>query len=521
MEWLTDMAARRADLTPDRTAFIDYESGDALTFRQVNERANALARALSIRAGGEGARIAVLCRNRPDFFVLLFAAQKAGLILVPLNWRQPPAELAPVVAEAGARLLIHDRQTADTAQALARRCNLDLLSFEPDPQGEGLDALAASHSTAPVGDGRIPADRPWYLLFTSGTTGLPKAVIQTAGMAWANAVNYVQASDLVSTDLAVNYLPLFHTAGINLFTLPLFLFGGTSTVLRKFDEAAVLDLIDSGDVTAFFAVPAIYQALALNARFAATDFSRVRSLGCGGAPISAALLRTYLERGVTVCNGMGMTETGPTVFLMDREGAARKIGSVGKAQILSQVRLVDAENRIVEGPGEGELQIRGANVTPGYFGNEVATHAAFTDDRWLKTGDVGRRDEDGYWYIVDRLKDMYISGGENVYPAEVERVLVSHDAVQEAVVVGVPDARWGEVGAAFLILRPGGDLDPGDLQPWCRERLAGYKVPKSFAVMEELPRTAAGKVQKHVLRDAFLKGAVSTEADQQAEDQPT
>ncbi|PTW63546.1 fatty-acyl-CoA synthase [Breoghania corrubedonensis] len=519
MEWLTDMAARRADLTPTRTAFIDHESGATLTFRQVNDRANALARALEAQTGETGARVAVLCHNRPDFFVLLFAAQKAGLVLVPLNWRQPPAELAPIIAESGARVLISDRQTAETAKALAQRCDLQRLSFEPGEGCDCLDDLAAAHSSAPLGDGRIPADRPWYLLFTSGTTGLPKAVIQTASMAWANAVNYVQATDLVSSDRAVNYLPLFHTAGINLFTLPLFLFGGTSTVLRKFDEDAVLDLIDRGDVSAFFAVPAIYQALALNGRFASTDFSHVRSLGCGGAPISANLLETYLRRGVTVCNGMGMTETGPTVFLMDPANAARKIGSVGKAQILSEIRLMDAEERVVEGAGEGELQIRGANVTPGYFGNEIATHAAFTNDGWLKTGDVGRRDEDGYWYIVDRLKDMYISGGENVYPAEVERVLVSHEAIQEAVVTGVPDMRWGEVGAAFLILRQGAELDLASLDRWCRDRLAAYKVPKSFRILEEMPRTAAGKVQKHVLRSTFLQSQTRQDIDQNAEGQ--
>lgn len=505
MEWLTDMAARRADLTPEKIAFIDHETGARLSFAHVDARANALARALTKRTGGEaGARIAVLCHNRPEFFVLLFAAQKAGLVLVPLNWRQPPAELAPIVAESGAKILIADQACGDTVAALSKRCGLQLIAFEAGRGGVCLDDLAASEADTAFGDGRIPASRPWYLLFTSGTTGLPKAVIQTAGMAWANAVNYTQAVDLVSTDRTVNYLPLFHTAGINLFTLPLFLAGGTSTVLRKFDENAVLSLIDDGEISAFFAVPAIYQALALNPSFEVTDFSRVRSLGCGGAPISAALLETYLKRGLTVCNGMGMTETGPTVFLMDPAHAAEKIGSVGKPQILSQARIVDGEERIVSGPGEGELQIRGPGVTPGYYGNEAATVAAFTDDGWLKTGDVGRRDADGYWYIVDRIKDMYISGGENVYPAEVERVLAGHAAIQEAVVVGVPDERWGEVGAAFLILRLEAHLDTGTLGPWCRERLAAYKIPKSFTILDDFPRTAAGKVQKHVLRKPLL-----------------
>ena len=221
----------------------------------------------------------------------------------------------------------------------------------------------------------------------------------------------------------------------------------------------------------------------------------------------ASLLETYLERGVTVCNGMGMTETGPTVFLADSERAAEKIGSVGKAQILADVRLVAADGGIVEGAGEGELQIRGPGVTPGYFGNVQATQAAFAGDGWLRSGEVARRDADGYYYIVDRIKDMYISGGENVYPAEVERVLVTHADILDAVVVGVPDEKWGEVGAAYLIPRPGAEIDTAALLDWCRQRLAGYKVPRSVTVVADLPRTAAGKVQKHVLRSMYEENA--------------
>ena len=216
------------------------------------------------------------------------------------------------------------------------------------------------------------------------------------------------------------------------------------------------------------------------------------------------LLVDFQKRGVTICNGMGMTETGPTVFLMDKDHAAAKIGSVGKAQILTDVRLQTPDGSIVEGEGEGEVQFRGPNITPGYMDNKDATIATFTVDGWLKSGDVARRDADGYYYIVDRIKDMYISGGENVYPAEVEKVLVSHPAILEAVVIGVPDDKWGEVGAAFLILRPGEELDPSALPAWCRTHLAPYKIPKSFTVSDDLPRTAAGKVRKNILKDSFL-----------------
>ncbi len=504
MEWLTDMAAKRAELSPHKTAFVDHDTGAEFTFSDVNNRANRTANALLSLGLQKGDRIAVLCLNRVDFFVLLFAAQKTGIILVPLNWRQPEAELEPILVLSKANLIIHDGEFGETALNLANALNLPRYAFGSH-EADGLETLIGKASSEPVGDGRIAASAPWYLLFTSGTTGMPKAVIQTAGMAWANMINYSQATGLSGADRCVNYLPLFHTAGINLPTLPLFLLDGVSFILSKFDPDAVVDLLAKGEITSFFAVPAIYQALALHPRIDDVDFAKLNSLGCGGAPVPAHLLTDFLDRGATICNGMGMTETGPTVFLMDPENASQKIGSVGKAQILSEVRLEDANGEIVRGAGEGELQLRGPGITPGYMDNPEATEAAFTKDGWLKSGDVARRDEDGYYYIVDRIKDMYISGGENVYPAEVEKVLTTHPAILEAVVIGVEDEKWGEVGAAFLVQRPGTTIDTACLSAWCRERLAPYKIPKSFQVSNDLPRTAAGKVRKNILKETLVQ----------------
>jgi fatty-acyl-CoA synthase len=278
-----------------------------------------------------------------------------------------------------------------------------------------------------------------------------------------------------------------------------FLWGGSSTVLAKFEEGPVQQLLASGRINQFFGVPAVYQALSLMPEIADVDWSKVRC-GCGGAPLPEPLIRFFAERGADVLNGMGMTESGPTVFLMDAAHASAKIGSVGKPQSLAEVRLVDVPDGTA---GAGELHLRGPGITPGYFQNEGATAKTFTDDGWLATGDVARRDADGYYYIVDRLKDMFISGGENVYPAEVERVLNAHPAILEAAVIGVSDDRWGEVGAAHVMLRPDASLDAGDLRPWCRERLAGYKVPAYVRIVDEFPRTAAGKVCKPDLREAF------------------
>lgn len=499
MRVLFDIAARRAELTPERTAFIDLETGRGVTCAQLNERAMRFAAWLQAGGIAAGDRVAILCLNDIAFFEILFACGKLGAILVPLNWRQPGPELIPVARDAAPKLLIHDAGHAAVSSELQAALDLPLLSF--DAYEEAVTATPpATFDTA------WPADRIWYMLYTSGTTGKPKAVIQTPGMAYANAINIGQAIDLTSTDTTLNFLPLFHTAGINLHTMPVLLHGGTVRLLKKFEIDPVMAALQSGDCTAFFGVPAIYQAISLHRDFVVADFSKVRSWGCGGAPLPASMIKQFAERGVRVCNGMGMTETGPTVFLMDADHVEAKIGSVGRPQILAEVRVVDDEGNPLAANEAGELQIRGPGVTPGYWNNEAATKAAFTTDGWLKTGDVAKRDDDGYYYIVDRIKDMYISGGENVYPAEVEVVIYRFPGVLECAVLGVPDEKWGEVGYAYVLPRPGESVDPEALRAYCRQNLAAYKVPKYVEVVSDFPRTAAGKIQKHLLRSSRKVG---------------
>ena len=480
------MAQKRAELTPGVIAFRDAATGRDWSFGQLNEAADAVAEGLESMGLGEGDRLGILCFNRADFFVVLFACQKTGIILCPLNWREPAVQLGVMTEGLGLSAVLHDTDHA----ALAARVGPVTISLDGDV-ARWIDSGGRARR------GQIPADRPWYLLFTSGTTGQARAVIQTARMAWANAVNIGQAVGLTAAARTVNFLPLFHTAGINLYTLPVFLNGAVSTILPRFDAAGLLRLLGTGGITHFFGVPAIYQAFSLDPGVDRVDWSGV-SCACGGAPLPEPLIRFFADRGAHVLNGCGLTETGPTVFLMDAAQAAHKIGSVGQAQILTEVRLAGVPDGQ---PGQGEVLLRGPGVTPGYYGDARATEAAFDPDGWLRTGDIARRDQDGYFYIVDRIKDMFISGGENVYPAEVERVLHGHPAVLEAAVIGVPDARWGEVGAGFVILRPGAaGADPDSLRLWCRERLAGYKVPATLRVVEDFPRTASGKIRKPELR---------------------
>jgi len=491
MDFVPDLALKRAELTPGRIAFADDATGRQTSYAELNDRAARFAAALPGLGIKAGDRIAILCLNSVMFFEVLLGCAKANVILVPLNWRQPAPELRPILQDCGASLLLHDAEHAALAAELGVEATLSETDYE---------ALLARTQPGQFAT-RWAASQVWYLLYTSGTTGKPKAVIQTVGMAYANYVNVGQAIDLTGQDSTINFLPLFHTAGINLYTLPMLIAGGRVTVLRKFDIDAAMRLIANGACTLFFGVPAIYQAISLHPAFANTDFSRVRAWGCGGAPLPEPLILLFASRDVTVCNGFGMTETGPTVFLMDRAEARARVGSVGKPQILTEVRLVDEQGRDVAEGEPGEIWMRGPNITPGYFNNEAATRGALTADGWLKSGDVGRRDQDGYYFIVDRIKDMYISGGENVYPAEVETVLYRFPGVLECAVLGIADEKWGEVGCAVILPQPDAKLDAEAIRAFCRANLAAYKVPKRIEIVTEFPRTAAGKIRKHILRD--------------------
>jgi fatty-acyl-CoA synthase len=492
-----DILARRAELGPDRVAMEDLDSGERVTYRELSGRAGRDAALLSALGVGEGDRVALLCRNRIEFFELLFACARIGAILVPLNWRMPAAELGPLLEDCGAGVLVHGAEDAEQAGCLARP-GLTVLDLDDD----GADGFRALRDQLDAKEGRFvrSAGETWYLLYTSGTTGRPKAVIQTYGMALANYVNIAQAMGLRPDDTTLCFLPLFHTGGINLTTLPALIMGARVLVTPGFDPDATVALLEAGRLDTFFGVPAVYQALSLHSQFSRLDLSKVRCWACGGAPMPDTLFEQFAARGATVLNGMGMTETGPTVFLMDADNAHRKIGSVGKPQILASVRLVGDDGRDVADGETGELWFSGLGISPGYYNRLDATAEALTEDGWLRSGDLGRRDAEGYYYIVGRLKDMYISGGENVYPAEVENQLAEHPDILEAAVVGVPDAKWGEVGCAYLLPRPGLEAPPAEeLIRFLRQRLAAYKVPRHFIPVDDFPRTAAGKIQKHLL----------------------
>mgnify|MGYP001100198098 CR=1 FL=1 len=500
-----DWLAKRAELSPDKVALVDTATNRRWTYAQFNERASRFAEFLREEWGiREGDRIALLAPNSSDYFEILYGCAKVGAILVCLNWRLALPELESIINDATPRALVYDQEFANAAGTLAERTGILLRMSLGDesPEGEwAYEKALVQASGQPVVMPPRPLSDPWHLLYTAGTTGRPKGVIQTFGMVFYNAVNIGIAVDLTSQDVTLNALPTFHTGGLNLYANPTFHVGGTAIIQRSFNPAETLRLL-AEEATAFFGVPAMYLLMSQHPDFEKYDLSRVRSWACGGAPMPVSLLRWYAERGVLIQQGFGMTETGPTVFLIDRENALRKAGSVGKPQMHVAVRIVDREGRDVP-PGEvGELWIKGPGVTPGYWRQPETTAESFTEG-WLHSGDVARIDGDGYYYIVDRWKDMYISGGENVYPAEVESVLYAHPAVAEAAVIGVPDPKWGEVGKAIVVVKPGYTLTEEEVLRFCEGKIARYKIPKSVVFVDALPRNPAGKVLKTELRRRF------------------
>ncbi|MBO3751455.1 long-chain fatty acid--CoA ligase [Streptosporangiaceae bacterium NEAU-GS5] len=454
--------ARRARISPGGAALL-FE-GTALSYQDVHERVTRLAyglRGLGIRRGD---RVAYLGPNHPALLETLFACAALGALFVPLNFRLSPPELEFILADCGAALLVR----ADGQPSLPIRT---VMAGEVAEDGPPLDE--------PVG-----LDDPCMIMYTSGTTGRPKGAVLSHGNLTWNCVNVLLDLDLRRDEVTLISAPMFHAAALNMTCLPTFLKGGTAVVMPAFTPESAFELIAKHRVTWMFGVPTMFAAMTRSPSWPSADLSSVRILECGGAPVPEALIRAYRERGLTFLQGYGMTEAAPGALFLGPE-AADRVGSAGKASFFTDVRLGES----------GEIQIHGPNVIERYWNQAVD----LTDDAWFRSGDVGRIDEDGYFYVVDRIKDMFVSGGENVYPAEVEAALFEDPAVADCAVIGVPDDTWGEVGKAFVV--PRSSPDPGALLAGLRGRLAGYKVPKYVEFVDAIPRNGAGKALKHRLRE--------------------
>ncbi len=495
-DWLTAQAKRQ----PDRLAMVDVTTKRRVTYAQLDARACRVAELVSDEWGiAPGERIAVLAHNGIEYFELLYGCAKAGVLMVCLNWRLAPRELLEILRDCTPSALVYSEAFAEHAPALCAEVGVrHRVSIE-----NGYETALAATAGAEVEMPATPLETPWHLLYTSGTTGKPKGVIQTFSMVFYNAVHTMLSTDLCESDTTLNVLPCFHTGGLNLYANPTLHVGGTVLLMQTVDPAKILALL-AGQVpnvprpSLFFGVPAIYQELLRQPGFYDADLTHVRHLGCGGAPAPAVLQDAWAARGTPLRNGFGMTETGPTVFVSQAGDPADARRTVGRPCLHVRAKVVDETGAECPADTPGRLLVKGPGITPGYWNNDNATTAALVDG-WLHTGDVASTDERGYVTIVGRTKDMYISGGENVYPAEVEDVIAAMTGVLEVGVIGVPDARWGEVGAACVVLEPTATLTSRQIRAHCRARLAGYKVPKHVAMVEALPRNASGKVLKHGL----------------------
>lgn len=499
-----DWIAHHARNSPGTLAAHDLGEARKLTYLQLDARIARLASWLQSRGVGRGDRAAILAQNCTDFFELQFACGRLGAVFVPLNWRLTVPELRFIVGDAAPKVLIHDPEFSETAVALtATVAGLTLLERR-GPHSAYEAALGSVQPLPTEACARITHDDVSTIMYTSGTTGRPKGAMITHGMTFWNVVNLGGPAEISYASVFLCVLPLFHTGGLNCYSNPVFHAGGTVIVPRAFEPGEALALIHDPQVglTHFFGVPAHYQFMCQHEQFAHTDLSRIKVAGVGGAPMPVPLLEIWLARGVALNQGYGMTETSPAVLVLDRRDAARKIGSAGQKVLHTEVRIVDETGLDVPVGEMGELWVRGPNITPGYWNRPDANLSSFTDG-WLHTGDAARVDEEGFYYIVDRTKDMYISGGENVYPAEVESVLYQLPELAEAAIIGVADERWGEVGKAIVVLKPGCSLSAEQIIDHCRDNLARFKLPRSVQFVEALPRNATGKVHKPTLREQY------------------
>lgn len=507
-----DWIAHHARRAPNKIAVVDLASERRFTYSQLDTRVSRLASFLRHTLNvSRGDRVAVLALNTTDTLEVQFACGRLGAVFVPLNTRLTVPELQFITGDCAPKVMIHDTDLAETALAVAKLCGV-ATSLLLGP-GSGYESgIAAAKPLDAIEE--VTLDDVSTIMYTSGTTGHPKGATITHGMTFWNCVNLGGPACVGPGSVLLTVLPLFHTGGLNCYTNPVLHAGGTVMVMRAFDPGAALALIDdpARGINVFFGVPAIYQFMAQHPAFATTDMSRLIVCGVGGAPMPVPLLKVWEARGVALQQGYGMTETSPAVLVLDREDAARKAGSAGKPVLHTEVRIVRPDGSDADVGELGELWVRGPNITPGYWNRPEANKTSFTDG-WLHTGDATRIDEEGFYYIVDRWKDMYISGGENVYPAEVENVLHQIGAIAEAAVIGVPDAQWGEVGLAIVAVKPGQRLAEADVFAHCAANLARFKCPRQVRFVEALPRNATGKIHKPTLRKEF---SVASEVDKTA-----
>lgn len=499
-DWIADNAKR----LPERIATICLHSGRRQTYGQMHERVARIAGHLLSIGIEKGDRVALLSMNAPDMLDVHFACWRIGACYTPLNFRLTAHELAFMVNDSGAKAFFYDTDLVSVIPDLQEKTKVNhWITIDPLGGPSDLETLIAS--AEPIYDFCPQAETDLcMIMYSSGTTGTPKGVMFNHAQFTYTIAAMFSAAGASNEMVGLVMMPLFHIGGLVAFTLVAMHLGGTAVIARVFDPGKLLAVFSDPKlgVTHFLGVPALFNAMQAHPDFASSDFSRMRATFCGAESVPESLLRAWYDRGVVIQEGFGMTETTAGCLALDRKDIPGKIGSAGKPNRYCQSYIARADGSEADPDELGEIWIRGKNVTPGYWNRPDANASSFVNG-WFRSGDIGRRDADGYFYIEDRVKDMYISGGENVYPAEVENVLYELDAIREVAVIGLPDAKWGEAGCAVVSVKPDRTVALDELRTHCGDRLAKFKQPVRLEIVDALPRNATGKVLKFELRARF------------------
>ncbi len=505
-EWLV----KNVELRAGKTALIFRDV--RYTYQELNERVNRIVFVLMTRGVRSGDRVAAILYNSPEFLEVLFACAKIGAIFVPINYRLSSEEAKYIINDAGCHVVIYHSSFASMIAPIRQSTELlHGICLHFDEEGECLETdedyaqIMSDAQSREIG-AYIRQSDIHLMMYTSGTTGNPKGVLLSHGNTIWNAINLMLHEFAIkSDDIVLTVAPMFHIGGLGLHTLPCLYKGSTVVLAPKFEPSSVLSLIERERVSALFLVPSMWFALMQTPNFDKYNLSSLKTLLSGGAPCPIQVIEFFQARGFQFIEGFGMTETAPIAMILSSEDAVRKHGSVGKPVTHVKVRVIDEMERDVPIGTVGELVLQGPNIYCGYWNNAKATEKSFVGG-WFHTGDLIKSDEEGFYYLVDRKKDMLISGGENVYPIEIEQVLHRHPSILEVAVVGLKDEKWGEIALAVVVPRnPTEQLGIREVEEFCQDKLAKFKIPKRIEILSELPRNATGKVLKRVLRERYSK----------------
>ncbi|MFX1561545.1 MAG: long-chain fatty acid--CoA ligase [Promethearchaeota archaeon] len=502
--WIGDWTGRRALLTPKREGIVDNILQEHYTFEAIDKRANQVARILLDSGVQKGNRIGVYSKNRFDFLDILFACGKIGAILTPFNTRLTTPEIEYLLKKTTPSMIFYDPdlgvQFGELRPFLKKQDVIVMGNRKSDSEAD-LKSLMSSKSSSAVERPALTLDDPYLIVFTGGTTGLPKGAVLSHGLVFWNSVNTIVSWGLRPDDIQPLLFPLFHTGGINVLLVPFIHLGAKSIIMGDFNVDETLRVIVDENCTLVIAVPTMFNMMAESQKFKKANFDTVRLFISGGAPCPVAIMEKYWERGKILKMGYGLTEVGPNNFYLPEDEVKRKPNSVGFPVFHCDMKVADDNCNEVPTGEVGELMLRGPHIFSGYWKEPEETSKTIEPDGWVHTGDLAMKDDEGFFFITGRKKDMFISGGENVYPTEIEELLFKHPSILEAAVVGVPDEKWGEVGKAFIVLKPDEVLDEDSVLKYLHGKLARYKIPKQYEFRDELPKSAAGKILKRELVD--------------------